>query len=185
MSSHLSKFQRTCKTCGKEYESKSAKWSHYCSLKCLNGVDIKERFWNFVLKTESTDSCWLWQGAMKKDGYASFNGRNAHRSCWLINVGEIPPGLAVLHRCDNRRCVNPSHLFIGTLDDNNKDRAAKGRSKPCRGERSNMAKLTAEKVLAIRTERANGAALKDLATKYSVSFQLISLIATRKVWTHI
>jgi len=65
------------------------------------------------------------------DGTIRVNGRmsKAHRVAWELEHGQIPDGLCILHRCDNRPCCNVDHLFIGTVDDNNKDRAAKGRTR--------------------------------------------------------
>ncbi len=98
------------------------------------------RFWKNVVKQER---CWVWIGTRDKHDYGCFslkldgvrkNGRSAwtmikaHRYSWQIHFGLIPDGKNVLHRCDNPRCVNPHHLFIGTQDDNMKDMATKGRS---------------------------------------------------------
>lgn len=76
--------------------------------------------------------CWEWKRTCDRDGYGriNFNGREGrtHRAAWLLVKGEIPAGLQVLHRCDNPPCVNPSHLFLGTSLDNNRDCKAKGRT---------------------------------------------------------
>lgn len=102
----------------------------------------EDRFWSKVSYGPSASSmigqeCWPWTGAASDEGYGRFllNGRNggyvmAHRYAWEQANGPIPDGLFVLHRCDNPRCVNPWHLFLGTKGDNNRDRAAKGRSAP-------------------------------------------------------
>lgn len=90
-----------------------------------------ERFW---MKVRKTKRCWLWSGAEHDFGYGRLNkpGRgngyiHAHRFAWTLAYGSIPNDMCVCHRCDNPRCVRPSHLFLGTLSDNTLDMIAKGR----------------------------------------------------------
>lgn len=92
------------------------------------------RFHTKYVKRES--GCWEWNGPMHTKGYGRFiylvsgnkNIIRAHRFSWAIHNGEIPQGLLVLHKCDNRKCVNPDHLFLGNNDDNVRDMMDKGRS---------------------------------------------------------
>lgn len=94
-----------------------------------NGIkeDYKIRFFRFIKK----DDCWNWIGSIGKNGYGYFSknskAASAHRVSWEIHNGQIPDGLCVLHKCDNRKCVNPDHLFIGTYYDNIHDKINKGR----------------------------------------------------------
>jgi hypothetical protein len=95
-------------------------------------VDSEERFWSKVDKSEP-NGCWLWAGA--NDGrYGQFwmNNRKekAHRVSWLLTHGEIPEGKMACHRCDNPSCVNPDHIFWGTMSDNILDAVSKGRHDP-------------------------------------------------------
>jgi hypothetical protein len=90
-----------------------------------------ERFWANVNKTEG---CWLWAASKMTRGYGQFYPSNsghqnvgAHRYAWQLENGPIPERLLVLHKCDVRDCVNPSHLFLGTNHDNTMDAVKKGR----------------------------------------------------------
>jgi hypothetical protein len=97
----------------------------------------EQRFWTKVNKL-ARDGCWEWLGsAPKRPGYGRFNTGikragnwvviNAHRYSWELHNGPVPKGLWVLHRCDNRVCIRPDHLFLGSVTDNNRDMIAKGR----------------------------------------------------------
>lgn len=93
-------------------------------------MDIKERFWMKATKG-APDECWDWHCSTKGKGYGQFwyNGKpqRAHRIAWEIEKGNVPKRLNVLHRCDNRKCVNPAHLYLGTNSDNMLDMYRKRR----------------------------------------------------------
>ena len=89
------------------------------------------RFFSRVTKESDQLGCWEWIGTITNEGYGVFGVEggfsSAHRFSWKIHYGDIPDGLLVLHKCDNRKCVNPEHLFLGTHQDNMRDKIAKGR----------------------------------------------------------
>lgn len=106
----------------------------------------------------------------------------AHRHSWAIHFGEIPTGLWVLHRCDNRKCVRPDHLFLGTSDDNIADKLAKGRQSRTAHEAAGAAKLTYDDVHEIRTAFLLGASQKTIANLYRVSSKTISWFIRGNGW---
>ncbi len=120
-----------------------------------NLLTLEDRFWPKVIKT---DGCWLWNGAKLPSGYGHLNIRingswktiYAHRLSWILNYGDIPAGMDVLHHCDNPPCVNPLHLFIGTMADNIRDRDAKHRGVWLSGDKSHSTKISDEQIREIR-----------------------------------
>lgn len=142
-----------------------------------------KRFWSKVRKSET---CFNWIAAVDRYGYGIFwfngNRDKAHRVSYTINLGEIPPGLNVCHTCDNRICVRPEHLFLGTHADNNKDMDAKGRRVIARGERRPAAKLTASKVEVILADNRRYA---DIAKDYGVHRDTIARVKRRVYWQHV
>lgn len=112
-----------CSHCGRLFERKNGGREKQCSTAC--------RFWSKVGRAES--GCWEWQWSVfKQTGYGQFaldskTPVNAHRMSWELVNGTVPSGLFVLHKCDNRKCVNPEHLFLGNQQDNMEDMAKKGR----------------------------------------------------------
>lgn len=149
---------------------------------------LADRFWE---KVQKTDSCWIWTGAHMSNGYGSIGscakGRRllAHRVSWELHNGPIPDGLCALHRCDNRTCVNPNHLFLGTYKDNALDMHAKGRDNHCKGETAPSTFLTNADVLAIRAEFAQGQRIADIARNRGLKYYHVSNIVHRKTWRHI
>lgn len=150
---------------------------------------VAERFWEKVDRSGGPDACWSWTGAMMPNGYGSFSmlGRHtsAHRAAYEIANDTVPPkGIDVCHTCDNRRCVNPAHLFLGTRRENMLDASRKGRTP--QGERSGSVKLTAEQVLEIRRAyEAREADQFQLAERFGVSRSAIAPIVQGKNWKHL
>lgn len=140
-----------------------------------------QRFWS---KVEKGEDCWNWQGSGMTNGYGSFSiGRktlSAHRFSYEIAHGEIPQGLYVCHRCDNRRCVNPKHLFLGTAKDNEADKVRKGRQ--AYGEKNGCSKLTWQEVDEIRDLSSQGISQRKIATIYNVSQRAIWQVVNYRKW---
>lgn len=146
-----------------------------------------DRFWSKV-KRQGNKECWLWLAGKGAGGYGcfSFQGRSigAHQFSWKINHGEIPPGKAVLHKCDVRLCVNPHHLFLGTARDNVHDMLNKRRN--ARGEKQGSAKLTTEQVLEIRRDYVRGiTSQRSFAEKFGVSTRMVSYVVAGRWWKHL
>ncbi|HEY4658038.1 MAG TPA: HNH endonuclease [Gemmatimonadaceae bacterium] len=153
-------------------------------------LDLSSVISRFQQRFTVTPECWIWNGAPRnQSGYGGFliDGKQwlAHRVAWRLYKGEIPAGKQVLHRCDNRRCVRPDHLFIGTNADNVRDRDAKDRGAKLAGEKNGEAKLTAQQVGEIRRRLAKGASQSALGREYGVHNSTIHLIHRRKKWKHL
>lgn len=151
-----------------------------------------QRFWNKVSKTEN---CWKWKGPAKSTGYGQLCVKHgtppvsAHRLSWLIHFGEIPDGQCVCHRCDNRICVRPDHLFLGTQSDNLKDMNRKGRRRGPTGTQVFSAKLDPRKVRTIfslywESHRKFGLVTK-LAKQFGVDRSTIYSVIKQTQWKHI
>lgn len=161
------------------------------------GMDIpekyKSRFWSLVTKTKS--GCWLWNGSLNHNGYGTFSivGKTvrAHRVSMVLSGSEIPDGMCVCHHCDVRNCVNPSHLFLGSQKDNARDAIEKGRH-PLEnllihsvGEDHWSSKLTAEKVLEMRSLHSKGFGFNSLGKKFGVSKFAAKKAVLKRTWAHI
>lgn len=190
----------TCAICGVIFERAKSRLTRrpdagqFCSRKCAGlgakSVPIAERFWQFVFPN-TPDECWEWQSSLSSHGYGQMSAGkgggsplSAHRISWELHRGPIPPRMFVLHHCDNRRCVNPAHLFIGTCHDNALDASAKGRLR--HGEGHHAAILTEQTVvLCRRLYAAHQASIRALARRYGVQQKAMSDAVHGKTWAHI
>lgn len=143
-----------------------------------------ERFWSYV---EKGDGCWEWKGGHASYGYGQtyFRGRGekAHRAAWALTNGPIPLGMFVCHHCDNRNCVRPDHLFLGTNADNLADAAKKLRF--ATEARLRRAKLTPDGVREMRRLASSGMTVTELAAKYGVSDTVVGKVIRHRAWRHI
>jgi len=141
------------------------------------------RFWAKV-NIRGPAQCWEWQGYRTDLGYGQFKlagkTRKAHRLAYALGHGRQPAKSNVCHRCDNPRCCNPHHLFLGTKAENSADMVAKGRS--AKGGCHSQAKLTEPQVLFIRKSRLPCAILSE---RFNVRPEHISRIRTRTHWKHL
>lgn len=141
-------------------------------------------FWDKVDQTGGPNSCWPWTLSCDPYGYGqtSIPGQRnigTHRVAWILTNGPIPEGLCVLHRCDNRPCCNPAHLFLGTRADNSADMVAKGRGRSLAGTDNPHAKLTADQVREIRGRAGRGEPLRALAREYGLHSSGVSRLVRR------
>lgn len=143
----------------------------------------------FVPKTRKmANGCIEWTGADNGHGYGAFSvsrcrAVSASRVAYRLFIGEVADNLDVCHRCDNRRCVNPVHLFAGTRKDNMNDAQAKGRF--ATGSRCNRSALTDAIVVEIRRRHAAGEFQRALGDEFGVSQSTISEICSREKWRHV
>lgn len=139
------------------------------------------------LTRNDATGCLEWQGSRDRDGYGTLRaGRRdhkAHRVAYERAHGPVPAGRVVCHTCDNPPCCEPSHLFLGTVAENNADRQSKGRQ--ARGVRSAWAKLTDHMVRQVRALVASGASQQAVADLFGIHQTTVSAIHRRRAWAHV
>lgn len=149
----------------------------YCSMKC-----------NFMGSYVIDDkNCWIWRNSNKITGYGIINyqgkAKSAHRYSYELFKGEIPKNHEICHTCDNRRCVNPEHLFLGSKTENMQDALKKGRFSL--GENHYQNKLSEKQVKEIRKEREKGRSYIDIGKEYGISQESVYDIVKRRTWKHV
>lgn len=190
--------------CSKKAHSKGLCGSHYQQQRRgeelrplqqqFHGLSEKERFMKWV--AVQPNGCWNWIGStrkMKNTSQYEWHGqwRNAageneltHRAAWRLFKGEFPNVAHVLHKCDNPKCVNVEHLYLGNHYQNMADMWARGRAKPglVQGSKHGMAKLTEEKVREIRESSESA---KEIAQRMGVARTTIYDVRNGKIWNHV
>lgn len=143
------------------------------------------KFWMKVPRGKSRKDCWIWRGTVTK-GRATFASQTAAKVMWNKTFTRKSGDLCVCHHCDNPKCVNPFHLFLGTHLDNMNDMIRKGRHVPLKGSKNGNRKLTEDIVILIRKIRhTEGSSVDDLAKRFKVSESSIRKIIYRESWKHI
>jgi hypothetical protein len=160
------------------------------NIRCVNPEHRKPRtLENRLLSNVAIDEqtgCWNWTGSYFKSLYGriTIDGKNAlaHRVSYGHFYGEIPDGLFVCHSCNNKRCINPRHLYVGTINDNARDAVLSGDT--AKGENNGMAILTREKVVEIkRLIKSRQVVYRKIAEIFGVSRQAIKDIASGRTWS--
>lgn len=188
---------RVCETCGRSFHVPPSLVARgggrFCSRACRHLPD-NERFWRLVRKADDPNGCWTLAG---QDGYGRFWSNEERRLvpathvAWASENGPVPPGMHVLHRCDNPPCVRPSHLFLGTRSDNMQDMHAKSRYPTSRRVRVRrgvdlpQAKLTEADIPAIRAAVAGGEPAARVARRHGVSRFAVRAVVSGETWRHI
>lgn len=197
---------KTCKHCGTiftpKYRVTASYWAgrNFCSAQCSRNaskgrpssnrgrvkVPLAERFWSKVAK-QGTDECWPWTGAIERQGYGKLHRSSrrfykAHILSWTLHFGEVPKGLCVCHSCDNRACVNPQHLWLGTHAENMADMKAKGRAAKHSGAQNGRAKLSRAQVNEMIELVNAGKTQTEVAKQYGITQPNLSGILLGKTW---
>lgn len=137
-----------------------------------------ERIWERTDRSNKS-GCWFWEGPVFNSGYGMTAHRLAHRLVYELSFGRIPAGRCVCHKCDEKLCLNPKHLFVGTQADNIADKMAKGRHRVAHGEDNGQSKLTTAEAKKIK---ASAESTRKLAGLYGVCDETIRNIRVGVTW---
>jgi len=188
---------RQCGHCDEDFEPSPSQlctpgFGKFCSRRCSGAAirarardpeRVSARFWSKVDKSGGANACWPWTASLRSDGYGQMHvpGKNggaraSHRWAWELTNG--PPGrdVFVCHHCDNPKCCNPEHLYLGDDKSNSADKVARGRH--VRGERVHSAKLSDADCARIRELLAAGQSQSAIAREFAVTQGTISRVAT-------
>lgn len=172
MSSRRTYAPKACEHCGLSFVP-TVVWERWCGLKC--------RVWSRV-SVGDPDQCWPWTGPRNEDGYGVISYGKAHRGMWTVTNGDIPPGLCVLHSCDNPPCCNPRHLHLGTNTENVAEREKRTRPLLRCKRWHNRIVLTEDMVVDARREYRDGSSCKRIADKFGISVGTMMAALSGKSW---
>jgi hypothetical protein len=190
------RIEKTCKTCSKKFTVKRCYVypANFCSRDCQKNYPNEKRFWDKVKIGKKSD-CWPWIGTVAnnpKFPYGNFkmaggkgHHKQAHRYSYELHNGRIQLGMIICHKCDNPRCVNPDHLFVGTYKDNGADMASKNRS--AFGEKCSKAKLKERDIILIfrMIKVRPDIQQRELAQIFNVSQPTIGNVLKRETWRRV
>lgn len=183
--------QKICPICGKTFLTFPCKIIHsrgkFCSRSCGRRDKILPETTRFYQNfTTVKEGCWEWVGPVSSNGYGHLGvaGKtlSAHRYAYKLLVGPIPEGMFVLHHCDNRLCVRPDHLFLGTQTDNVADKMKKGRHP--RGTQLPQSKITEDNVREILLLKGKESS-SSIAYRLGISKTEVCQVWKRRVWSHV
>ena len=148
-------------------------------------MDLKEKILSNVVVNEET-GCWDWQRSKTRNGYGHVRVgkklKSSHRISYEVFLGEIGSNLNVLHKCDNRGCCNPDHLFLGTHSDNMRDKVSKNRQYKPTGINHPKSKLDESDVRAILQDTRS---MNDIGASYNIHPTVVGKIKSGKLWKHL
>ena len=183
---------KKCIICGSKYYAKELCKSHYWMKVRKERNPGNSHFLSLIQRLEKHSipipecGCQIWTASLSKRGYGKLQVKGkdyrAHRLAYELAYGTIPDDIVVCHRCDNRSCINPNHLFLGTHADNIADRDAKGRNKQCFGEKQGHAKLSEKDVIEIIADKRT---YVEIAKDFGVTWRNIGRIKRGETWKHL
>jgi predicted XRE-type DNA-binding protein len=150
---------------------------------------IRERFWSGV-DIRSDDECWNWIRSIGSAGSGVFTIRrkniSAYKMAWELTYGDVPEGKILCHICDNRKCCNPNHLYVGTHKENAEDRKNRGRNGDQRGEKSKHNKLSEGQVIEIiKLLKYTDLSQYKIADMFDISRSTVLAIHMNENWKHV